>query len=303
MLKLLPGQWRPFLALALLASIWGYNWVIMKKSLQYMGPLDFNAARIFFGAIVLFIYMLLKGFPLKPRQVTLTLLVGLFQTTASTGLTVWALAGGGVGKTAILVYTLPFWMLLFARLLLSEKIYGINWIPVIMGFIGLAVLFEPWSPKNLVSSILAVTSGIFWALGAVIIKVAQRKPGFDIIPLTAWQLLCGSIPLVIAAILIPSRPVNWTPYLMFSIVYNAVIVCAVAFLLWTYIIQKLPAGIAGMGTLAIPVIGAGASVYELGERPDTWESWGMILIVAALALLTYLRSRENKQVNTVITPE
>jgi len=303
LLKLLPGQWRPFLALALLTTIWGYNWVIMKKSLQYMGPVDFNAARIFFGAVVLFIYMLLKGISLKPRQVTLTLLVGLFQTTASTGFTVWALAGGGAGKTAILVYTLPFWMMLFAWLILSEKIYGIHWVPVIMGFIGLTVLFEPWSPRNLVSEILAVTSGIFWALGAVIIKVAQRKPDVDIIPLTAWQLLSGSIPLVIAAILIPSQPVNWTPYLLVAVVYNAVIVCAVAFLLWTYIIQKLPARIAGMGTLAIPVIGAGASIYELGERPDVWEGSGMILIISALALLTYLRSRENKQIDMAIAPE
>jgi len=293
----MPERWRLFSALALLCIIWGYNWVVMKKALLYMGPFDFNATRIFLGAVVLFVYMLFKGISLKPRQVILTILVGLFQTAVSTGFILWALVEGGAGKTAVLVYTLPFWILIFARLILSEKINGINWIPVVIGFIGLAVLFEPWSPRNVISELLAVVAGMFWALGAVIIKVAQREPDVDIIPLTAWQLLYGSVPLIMAAILIPSRPINWTPYLLGALAYNTVIVCAIAFLLWTYTIQKLPAGIAGMGILAVPVIGVGTSIYELGERPDIWEAGGMILIISALALLTYFRNHESKWLN------
>jgi drug/metabolite transporter (DMT)-like permease len=289
----LPGQWHLFTALFLLATVWGYNWVVMKKSLMFMGPFDFNATRMFLGGIILLAFMSYKGMPLKPKQVSYTILLGLFQTTAGTGLILWALVSGGAGKTAILVYTMPFWILIFARSILSEKIEGANWIPVIMGFIGLAVLLEPWSLKNIFSEVMAVLAGICWALGAIIIKLMQRKPDFDIISLTAWQFLYGSVPLIIAAILMPSQPVSWTPYLIGAIAYNAIIVCAFAFLLWTYIMQKLPAGVAGMGTLAVPVIGITSSMLELGERPDVWETWGMILILTALAFLAYLRSREN----------
>lgn len=288
------GQWRLLLALALLAMIWGYNWVVMKKSLMFMGPFDFNAVRMFLGGLILFAYMLSKGISLKPKQVPFTILLGLFQTAAGTGLIIWALVNGGAGKTAILVYTMPFWIMLFAWPILSEKIYGANWLPVIMGFAGLVLLLEPWSLKSVASEILAVLAGICWAIGAVIIKLMQRKPDFDILSLTTWQFLYGSVPLIVVAFVIPSRPVNWTPYLVAAIAYNAVIVCAFAFLLWTFIMQKLPAGIAGMGTLAVPVIGITSSLIELGERPDTWESWGMAFILAALSLLAYLKSRGDR---------
>jgi drug/metabolite transporter (DMT)-like permease len=50
-----------------------------------------------------------------------------------------------------------------------------------------------------------------------------------------------------------------------------------------------------MGTLAVPVIGITASLIELGERPDTWETLGMMLILAAISILTALRFRENRR--------
>jgi drug/metabolite transporter (DMT)-like permease len=291
-------------ALFFLSLIWGYNWVVMKKSLQYMGPFDFNALRMVLGGVILLFFMLASGMSLRPRQIPLTILLGLSQTAAGTGLILWALVGGGAGKTVILVYTMPFWILLFAWPILTERIQGLNWLPVIAAFAGMILLLEPWTLKTTVfSEVMAVTAGICWALGAIIIKLMQRKPEFDIVSVTAWQFVYGSIPLVFAALLVPQNTAQWTPYLITAVIYNAVLVCAVAFLLWTYIMKKLPAGVAGMGTLAVPVIGITGSMLELGERPDTFEAWGMILILAALFLLTYLRSRENRRNGLPIIPE
>jgi drug/metabolite transporter (DMT)-like permease len=295
-MKRLPDQWRFSAALVLLALIWGYNWVIMKKSLQFMGPFDFNAIRMSFGGLVLLLFMLCSRMSLRPRDIGMTILLGLTQTGAGMGLILLALASGGAGKTAILVYTMPFWILIFAWPILSEKILGLNWLPVIMAFTGIIFLLEPWSLKStLLSEILAILSGVFWAVGAIIIKLMQKRPGFDIVSVTAWQLIYGSVPLVIVAWLIPQKPVQWTPYLVMGVLYNVVLVCAFAFLLWTFIMKRLPAGVAGMSTLAVPVIGILSSMAELGERPDAWEGLGMVLVIAALALLTVLRLRENRK--------
>jgi drug/metabolite transporter (DMT)-like permease len=304
LIQRVPGRWRPFAALVLLALIWGYNWVVMKKSLQYMGPFDFNALRMALGGVILLFFMLLSRISLRPRDIPLTILLGLVQTAAGTGFIIWALVSGGAGKTAILVYTMPFWILLFAWPILSEKIRGLNWLPVIMAYAGMMLLLEPWTLKSTTfSEVLAVVAGVCWALSAIIIKLMQRKPGFDLVSVTAWQFVYGSVPLVIIALIVPQQPVQWTPYLMTAVFYNAVLVCALAFLLWTYIMKKLPAGVAGMGTLAVPVIGISASMLELGERPDTFEAWGMALILAALFLLTYLRNRENRRNGLPILPE
>ncbi|MGV8081199.1 MAG: DMT family transporter [Syntrophales bacterium] len=300
----LSGNGRSIAALALLALIWGYNWVVMKKSLQFMGPLDFNATRVLLGGLILLVLMSARGMPLRPRQVPLTILLGLLQTAAGTGLIIWALQSGGAGKTSILVYTMPFWILLFARPILGEKIRGTGWIPVVLAFAGLMLLLEPWSLKaTFMSEVLAVLAGIFWALSAVLIKRMQRKPDFDLVSATAWQFLYGSVPLVIAAVLVPSPSVQWTPYLVLSIFYNAVFVCALAFLLWTFIMNRLPAGVAGMGTMAVPVIGMTASVLELGERMDAFETAGILLILTALSILTWLKGRENRRNGLVAIQE
>ncbi len=295
MIKRVPGRWRSVVALILLAIIWGYNWVVMKKSLQYMGPFDFNALRMALGGVILLFFMLASRMTLRPRQVPLTVLLGLVQTAAGTGLIIWALVEAGAGKTVILVYTMPFWILIFAWPVLSEKIQGANWIPVVTAVAGLVLILEPWTLKStFFSEILAVIAGVCWGLSAIIIKLMQKRPDFDLVSVTAWQFVYGSVPLVIVALLVPQQPAQWTPYLMTAVFYNAVLVCALAFLLWTYIMKKLPAGVAGMGTLAVPVIGIVASMLELGERPDTFEAWGMALILAAITILTFLRFRGNR---------
>lgn len=287
------NRWIPLLAMILLSVIWGYNWVVMKKALLYIGPFDFNAFRMVLAGITLLVFMRCRRIPIKPKGVPMTILLGMTQTAAGTGLILCALVSGGAGKTSLLVYTMPFWILIFAWPILSEKIRGLNWIPVGVAFGGMLLLLEPWSLKStLFSEILAVLSGIFWAISAIIIKVMQKKPEFNLISVTTWQVIFGCVPLVIVALLIPQHSIQWTPYLIMALLYNTIMACAIAFLLWTFIMKRLPAGVAGLGTLATPVIGVTASIIELGEFPDNWETMGMVFILVALSLLTVLRYRE-----------
>jgi len=68
----------------------------------------------------------------------------------------------------------------------------------------------------------------------------------------------------------------------------------VGLLLWLYILNSLPAGTAGVNSLAIPVVGVLSAWIQLGERPGALEAVGMALIVAGLAVLTawgFRRSR------------
>ena len=59
----------------------------------------------------------------------------------------------------------------------------------------------------------------------------------------------------------------------------------VAWVLWLYALRTLSAGAAGLGTLAIPVVGVIAAWLQLGEVPGSAEAVGMILIVGGLAIL------------------
>src|SRR5690606_2687379 len=113
--------------LAGLCMIWSYNWVVTKEALRFAGPFDFAALRAIPGSLLIFAVLIARGRPLALRAPRKVFVVGLFQTTGFNALASWALVAGAVGKTAVLVYAMPFWTLLFAWLLLGERIRGTQW--------------------------------------------------------------------------------------------------------------------------------------------------------------------------------
>lgn len=276
------------LALALLSIIWGYNWVVMKECLKYATALDFAASRTLIGAVSLFILMIVMGKPLRPQEIRATTILALLNTTLCIGLVTWALSAGAVGKTAIIVYFMPFWVLIFAWPILGERIHGLQWPAGILAFAGLVIILEPWRMESsFLGKSLSVLSGMAWAASAIYTKMVYKKGRFDVISLTAWQMLIGCIPLVAAALIVPGRPIVWTAYFIGGTLYSSVVSQAAALLLWFYALHRLSAGVASMGTLATPVIGIIAASVELGERPTWYEGWGMVLILAGLALLSF----------------
>ena len=123
---------KAFIALFLLTLIWGYNWVVMKLAVQAAGAFQFAAIRTFFGAIVLFIVLYLSKRSLALKEFPTMLALGFLQTCGFTGLLIWALVTGGAGKTAVLSYTMPFWVMLLAWPMLGEKVQGWQWLAVFL---------------------------------------------------------------------------------------------------------------------------------------------------------------------------
>ncbi len=273
------------LALIVLSLIWGYNWVVMKQVIQYVGPFDFSAIRTLLGAAALFLVLSLSRRPMKVVALPQVALLGLLQTGAFTALIQWALVAGGAGKTAVLVYTMPFWTIPIAWWVLGERVRGLQWLSIAIAAVGLVMILEPWDMRGSpFSNMLGLLGGLTWAASAVQAKRMRRDHEFDLLALTAWQMLFGALTLCVLALLIPSRPIDPTPYFYGALVFNAVFATGLAWLLWLYILQHVSAGMAGLSALGIPLISVLASWIELGERPSTTEFAGMLLIGAALAL-------------------
>jgi len=110
-------------ALALLSLIWGYNWVAMKTALADAGPLQFATLRFTLAALCMVPVIIKFRSPLLPRrqQWPAVALLGLM-LAGNFACTLTALRLGGTGKTAVLVYTMPFWVLVFAWLALHERL-------------------------------------------------------------------------------------------------------------------------------------------------------------------------------------
>lgn len=288
-----------FIALIILAVIWGYNWVVMKYALQFAGPFEFSAMRTFFGALCLMAMLLLLRRPMRPTEIPTLLLLGFLQTASFTGLISWALVAGGAGKTAVLTYAMPFWVMMLAWPMLGEKIRGTQWLAVIFSVIGLVFILDPLHlGSDLLSMMLAIAASICWALAVIVAKkLHHRVPDVDLLSLTAWQMLFGSLPLVIAAFLVPAAPIQWTAGLIGAILFNAVLCNALAWVLWLYALQKLETGVASMTSMLTPVIGVLAAWWQLDEQPYQLEIIGMIMIGLSLLIISIRSMRRHEEVD------
>jgi drug/metabolite transporter (DMT)-like permease len=277
-------QWLPMAALLLLALIWGYSWVVMKIALGYVQPFTFAALRTFLGALALMVVLPVLKRPMRPKAFWPTALLGVLQTTGFVGLLTWALEDGGAGKTSILTYTMPFWLLLMAWVVLGEKLKGFQWPAVALALAGLVLILTPWRMEGKKSDFLALGGALFWAASAVYAKILRRRHEVDLLSLTAWQMLLGSLPLIVIALATWEGPPQWTGTFIAALTFVAVFGNALAWILWLYILDSFKAGTAGLAMLLTPVIGLSSAWIQLGERPGLVEGMGMLAIVAALLL-------------------
>ena len=281
---------KAIMALALLSVIWGYNWVTMKQAMIDAGPLNFSAFRFGLGGLALIpvIVYLKRSFGI-PRREWKTLAWLSLLLVVNFGFVMTALIVGGAGKISVLVYTMPFWGLVLARFMLHEKLKRWQWIVVAVAFAGQVILIDPFHRHgSILSSLLAILAGLFWAASVIVVKEMQRRENVPMITLTFWQITVAAVGFALAGLVIPQKPITWTPLLMWCIFYSGIVSTSVAWLLFYFALKRMPAGLAGLSTLATPVVGVLAAWGILGERPSATEASGMMLVGAALAALALI---------------
>ncbi|HET7611916.1 MAG TPA: EamA family transporter [Rhodanobacteraceae bacterium] len=279
-----------WIALPVLTVIWSLNWTVMKWALEFCGPFTFSAMRYVAATVVLFALMALRRESFAMPPLLPTIVIGLMQTTAFQALVQWALVGGGAGKTALLAYTMPFWMVPLAWMWLREKPRAAQWACIAVAAIGLLFVIEPWHALGSVASTaLALAGGLAWAIGTVVSKRVFQRSRVGPLQLTAWQMLFGTVVLVAIALLVPERTVVWAPGLVGALAYNALLSSGIAWAMWLLIVQRLPTQVAGLTSLLVPIAGVLFAWGLLHERPDTAEWVGIGLIGTALVSLNFTR--------------
>lgn len=278
------GDLRAYGSLLILALIWGYNWVVIKIATDNADPFSVGAIRSAVGTLCLFAALIVMRRSLRPTPFWPTILLGALQTTLFTLFSVIAIATGGAGKTAILVYTMPFWIVLLAWPVLHERVLPSGWLALGFAAFGLGCVLWPLNAAGGVApKLLAVATAIVWAASAVYGKVLRAKHPTDLLSLTAWQMCYGTVPLVAVAIAGP-RDIHLTAAFVGAIAYVGVAGTALAWLLWMFVLSRLPAGATGVASLLTPVVGVLAAWLQLHEGPSALELLGLTCIVAALVV-------------------
>ena len=275
--------------LGLVIGLWGSNWPIMKVGLMDMPPLSFAAARLSLATLVLFVISPRRLQVPAARDMPVVLSVGLLQLFAFMLCMYLALMVVPAGRSAILAYTTPIWVVPMATLWLGERITRAKALALAIGLAGIGVLFNPaaldWgSTEVLIGNGLLLVAAAAWAI--TIVHVRGRRWQATPYQLLPWQMLLASLATVCVAFAFESDAViHWTPRLIVILLYNGIL--ASAFCSWAFneVARSLPATTTSLGSLGVPVVGLSASAAWLGEPLALSTVLGLVLILSAVGLL------------------
>lgn len=276
---------RSYVALALLALLWGYSWIAVKVAIRDATPMAVAWGRCAGGAVALLAYTAATRRPLRPPPLGPTLVYGLLQTTVFTLVQTTAVSIGAAGKAAVLVYTMPFWLTLLAWPFLGERIRGVRWLVLALAAVGLALVVLPLRTGSVLASVLPVSAGLVWALSAVWVIRVRAAGGHDLLSLTTWQMVWGSAALAPFALWLPVH-VRWTASFVASMAFLAVLCTALGWALWLFVLSRLPASVAGLASLATPVLAVVLAAVHVQEIPSRTELLGVACIMVALVVNT-----------------
>lgn len=285
------------LLLGLVILLWGANWPVMKVGVELMPPVTFAAARMVLGCATLFLVAAAAGQARLPSRHDrrIVVWVGLLQMAAFVLLIALALQIVPAGRSAILSYTTPLWVLPMAMLVLGERLTWMKGAGLVAGLAGVAVLFNPagfdWGDSGvLLGNGLLLLAALAWAVNIVQVR-GHRWEGTPL-SLGPWQALVASLVLVPAALLLEGgRGIEWSGTLAAVLVYNGPVSTAFCFWAMVTVTRALPAITTSLGTLGTPVVGLLLSSWWLGE-PLTWTNLtGLGLIGSGLVLVALSESR------------
>ena len=271
-------------ALCLIYLIWGMNWVVMKTANTFFPPITFVAYRFLFGALVLLAVWRWLHLPLPKKKywpwifLTGILQMGLNNIAAQTSMLTL-----GAGMVSVLNYSMPVFAAVMAHFLLGERLTWRKGAGIVLAIAGMAVLMDVHAGGDVTAICIGLLSAVFWGLASIFVKL--KLSDVNPISLTTWQMVCASLSLLAYTAVVPQGEVVWNTESVLCLIYNGVLASALAFFLWSWILQHIEVSKASVAVLAVPVVGVVGGILCLGEPMTLHIFFGMLMIMAGIYIV------------------
>ena len=283
---------RALWLLAVLTLVWGTNWPLFAYAMHEVSVWTFRAFALLAAGLTLLAVARWRGVSLAvPREDRPTLV-----WASLAYLLVWNVASAYAavmlpsGQAAILGFTMPLWVALIAWAVWGQRpTPRVGW-ALLLGAVAVGLLLWRTLPTGAqvpVGFALGLLAGIGWAAGTMILK--RRPLTMPLLAATGWQLLLAGVPIALVALatgeglregrwFVPS----WSSLL--AIAYITWVPMTVGNLAWFSIVGMLPAQIAGLSSVLVPVVAMLSGALLRGEPLGPVEVAAMACSAGALWL-------------------
>ncbi len=282
---------RAVVLLVILTLLWGTNWALFPLAVREVSVWTFRAIAVTLAGLVLLAVARVRGQSLViPRRHWRTVVVATF-----TYLVVWNIASTysavllPSGQGAVLGYTMPLWSALISWAVLGERLTGRLVLAVALGGASVALLMVPSFASYAQAPLgmgLGLLAGLGWAVGTIILKRGAVDVPATV--LTGWQMLLTAVPIVIGALVLGDGDWHWPSATSVAVIlYITLVPMAIGNVCWFAIVGLLPANLAGISSIMVPVVAmvAGALVHREPLGPLQWLAMACCVAALSLALL------------------
>jgi len=277
-------NWLLFL---LMVFLWGFNWSVMKMGLDFIPPITYVLLRFLFAALALspFLFLLRREIPRDKDTLGKLLLLCLINALgiAATNL---GLVFEESGTGAVLTYTQPLFVFCLAILFLKEKIKIVRLLGLIMGFMGVAVLFlREYSSLTVLSypGLMMLLGAFTWAVTTVYYKkfLSHVNPTLA----NTFLLGVGILPLAALSITREAFTLQWTGTYLGIILYSSLGASAVGSTIWLILLKEEDAVTLSASSFIIPIIALLFGWQLLGENVEVESLIGSSLVLIGVYLV------------------
>jgi drug/metabolite transporter (DMT)-like permease len=282
---------RALVLLVILTLVWGTNWPLFPLAVQEVSVWTFRSISCTVAGLVLLGVAAARRQPLSiPRRHWPTV-----TAAALSYLVVWNIATTYAavllpsGQAAILGFTMPLWSALITWALFGEPLTGRLAVAVLLGGAAVVLLMVPsfadyaGAPLGLA---MGLAAGLGWAIGTLILK--RGRVDVPATVLTGWQLLLAAIPITAVAVLVGDQRWFLPSWQSIAVIaYIALVPMSIGNVSWFSIVGLLPANIAGLSAIMVPIVAmvSGAIVHGEPLGPLQWAAMACCAGALRLALL------------------
>ena len=274
--------------LGTLTLVWGTNWPLFKIALDELPVLTFRAIVLVTASLVLLAIMLARGESFAvprgkwPALVAASAL-NLFIWNIATSIAVLYIPSG---HASVLAYTMPLWVALIGFAVFGQRLTGRLLAAILIGASAVVALMVPnfasyaHAPAGLFWGLFA---GFCWAVGTFIVKrTSWHGMGLS---LTFWQVVITLPPILLGALLIDGLPTHWpSTQALVATIYTGAVPMALGTAAWFALVKLLPAQVAGLSAIAIPIVAIVSGVLILHEPLSPLQTLAIASTVLSLWL-------------------
>lgn len=274
--------------IVLIGVFWGLNWPAVKILVGEIPPFTLRAVGFVAAAAVLAAVARACGEVVMPRRAEWPQLIaaGLLTVFGFNVLTAFGQLITETAKAAIIAFTMPAWAAVFAVIFLGEALNPARVLAIVLGMGGLAVLIGADMAAFLAAPAgpaIMLGSAVSWAAGTVVLKARRWSMGPA--ARAAWMLAVSAPPAIASALLVeaPCGMAPLSPLALATLAFHIALPMAFCYAAWTVLVERLPASVAALGTLLIPVVGVVSASAIFGDPLTAQKLTALALVLASIA--------------------